>query len=154
MPLPAGEASGVIAKTARECGNASALIKERLGDDVPVTLVTGGSANLPRGVSILPSYLSKGIEFDAVLVWDASKGRYGREQDRKLLYTVCTRALHVLHVYCLGEPSPFLAASGGPARTTDAASIGRGAASAAADTLSAADTPSSAAIPTSAEANP
>lgn len=99
---------GVIAKTARECGNASAMIKERLPDDVPVTLVTGGSANLPRGISVLPSYLSKGIEFDAVLVWDASESRYGREQDRKLLYTVCTRALHVLHVYCLGEPSPFL----------------------------------------------
>ncbi|MBB6691631.1 UvrD-helicase domain-containing protein [Cohnella xylanilytica] len=107
--LEAGYATiGIIAKTARECGNASAVIKERLADDVPVTLVTGGSANLPKGVSILPSYLSKGIEFDAVLVWDASGSRYGREQDRKLLYTVCTRALHVLRVYSLGVRSPFL----------------------------------------------
>lgn len=99
---------GVIAKSAKECGNAAALLKERLPDEVPVTYVTGGSAELPRGVSVLPSYLAKGIEFDAVVVWDASAARYGQERDRKLLYTVCTRALHVLHVYHLGEPSSWL----------------------------------------------
>ncbi|MBB6735628.1 RNA polymerase recycling motor HelD [Cohnella zeiphila] len=99
---------GIIAKTAKECGNAGALLKERLTDDIPLTLVTGGSANLPRGISVLPSYLSKGIEFDAVLVWDASQRRYGRERDRKLLYTVCTRALHKLHVYAIGTPSALL----------------------------------------------
>jgi len=99
---------GVITKTARETGNASALLKELLPDDVPVTLVTGGSAELPKGVSVLPSYLAKGIEFDAVLVWDASFARYGKDKDRKLLYTVCTRALHVLHIYYTGEASPWL----------------------------------------------
>ena len=99
---------GVITKTAHESGNAVALIKERLTDDVPVTLLTGVSGSLPRGVSVLPSYLAKGIEFDAVLVWDGSAARYGRERDRRLLYTVCTRALHRLHVYHVGEASPFL----------------------------------------------
>jgi DNA helicase-2/ATP-dependent DNA helicase PcrA len=99
---------GVITKTAHETGNASALLKEGLPDEVPVTLVTGGSAELPKGVSVLPSYLAKGIEFDAVLVWDASSERYGQEKDRKLLYTVCTRALHVLRVYHTGKASPWL----------------------------------------------
>ncbi|RED63936.1 RNA polymerase recycling motor HelD [Cohnella lupini] len=99
---------GVITKTAYETGNASALLKEQLPDDVPVTLVTGGSAELPKGVSVLPAYLAKGIEFDAVLVWDASLAKYGKEKDRKLLYTVCTRALHVLHIYHTGEASPWL----------------------------------------------
>jgi DNA helicase-2/ATP-dependent DNA helicase PcrA len=98
---------GVITKTAHETGNASALLKEQLPDEVPITLVTGGSAELPKGVSVLPSYLAKGIEFDAVLVWDASSARYGKEKDRKLLYTVCTRALHVLHIYHTGEASPW-----------------------------------------------
>ncbi len=104
---------GVITKTAYETGNASALLKEQLSDEVPITLVTGGSAELPKGVSVLPSYLAKGIEFDAVLVWDASAAHYGKEKDRKLLYTVCTRALHILHIYHTGEPSPWL-----PARKT------------------------------------
>ncbi|MEK0316429.1 RNA polymerase recycling motor HelD [Cohnella sp. 56] len=100
---------GVIAKTAQEAGDAASLLKERLSEDVPITLISGGSANLPRGVSVLPSYLSKGIEFDAVLVWDASAERYGQERHRKLLYTVSTRALHVLHIYYTGELSPYLA---------------------------------------------
>ncbi|MCD9022931.1 RNA polymerase recycling motor HelD [Cohnella silvisoli] len=104
---------GVITKTAHETGNASALLKELLADEVPVTLVTGASAELPKGVSVLPSYLAKGIEFDAVLVWDASSARYGKEKDRKLLYTVCTRALHVLHIYHTGEASPWLPEQGG-----------------------------------------
>jgi len=99
---------GVISKTASESADAAALLKELLPDDVPMALVTGGSAELPKGVSVLPSYLAKGIEFDAVLVWDASSVRYGQEKDRKLLYTVCTRALHVLHVYFIGEASPWL----------------------------------------------
>ncbi|TVX96490.1 AAA family ATPase [Cohnella terricola] len=104
---------GVITKTASESGDAAALLKERLSGDVPLTLVTGGSAELPKGVSVLPAYLAKGIEFDAVLVWDASSERYGKEKDRKLLYTVCTRALHILHVYYTGEASPWLPRSGG-----------------------------------------
>ena len=99
---------GVITKTSHESGNASALLKEQMPDEVPITLVTGGAAELPKGVSVLPSYLAKGIEFDAVLVWDASEARYGKEKDRKLLYTVCTRALHVLHIYYIGEASPWL----------------------------------------------
>jgi DNA helicase-2/ATP-dependent DNA helicase PcrA len=103
---------GIIAKSAREGGNAAALLKERLPDEVPLTYITGSSAELPRGVSVLPSYLAKGIEFDAVIVWDASAARYGQERDRKLLYTVCTRALHVLHVYYMGEPSAWLPVNG------------------------------------------
>ncbi|OUM97994.1 MAG: hypothetical protein BAA02_08540 [Paenibacillaceae bacterium ZCTH02-B3] len=99
---------GVIAKTEGESGDAAAMVKERLTDGVPVTLLTGASGSLPRGVAVLPSYLAKGIEFDAVLVWNGSADRYGRERDRRLLYTVCTRALHRLHVYHVGEPSPFL----------------------------------------------
>jgi DNA helicase II / ATP-dependent DNA helicase PcrA len=99
---------GVITKTAHESGNAAALLKEQLPDEVPLTHVTGGSAELPKGVSVLPAYLAKGIEFDAVLVWDASEALYGKEKDRKLLYTVCTRALHVLHIYHTGEPSHWL----------------------------------------------
>lgn len=99
---------GVIAKTARECGDAAALLKERLPDEWPVAHLSGESAVLPKGVAVMPSYLAKGIEFDAVIVWDASAACYGKDHDRKLLYTVCTRALHALHIYFRGEPSPHL----------------------------------------------
>jgi len=57
---------------------------------------------------IVPAYLSKGIEFDAVIIYDASEDCYGTEDVRRLFYTACTRAMHELQVYTLGEPSPFM----------------------------------------------
>lgn len=52
--------------------------------------------------------MAKGVEFDAVLIYDASAGQYSRESERKLFYTACTRAMHLLYIYSLGEPSPFV----------------------------------------------
>jgi DNA helicase-2/ATP-dependent DNA helicase PcrA len=64
--------------------------------------VTTESGQLEEGISVIPAYLAKGIEFDAVLIWDASP--YG-ESDRKLLYTAFTRAMHNLAVmYRRGQP--------------------------------------------------
>ena len=57
---------------------------------------------------MLPVYLAKGLEFDGAMVLDADKETYGPEQDRKLFYTACTRALHRLHLYCSGEVSTFM----------------------------------------------
>jgi DNA helicase-2/ATP-dependent DNA helicase PcrA len=53
-------------------------------------------------------YLAKGVEFDAVLIYDASPEAYGRDNERKLLYTACTRAMHRLHLYTTGDWSPFM----------------------------------------------
>src|SRR5699024_11850781 len=61
-----------------------------------------------KGVLILPSYLAKGIEFDGVIIYNASKEVYNRESERKLFYTACTRAMHALHLFTMGEKSPFL----------------------------------------------
>ncbi|KAA9004086.1 AAA family ATPase [Paenibacillus spiritus] len=94
----------VICKTAKE----SAEVHEALKDRLPVRLVTKETPNFQKGTLILPAYLAKGVEFDAVLIWDGSAEAYSRESERKLFYTACTRAMHVLHVYCDGQPSPFL----------------------------------------------
>ena len=61
-----------------------------------------------QGVVVVPSYLSKGIEFDAVIIYDASEHVYGNESLRRVFYTACTRAMHYLQLYSVGEPSPFL----------------------------------------------
>jgi len=47
---------------------------------------------------IIPSYLAKGLEFDAVLVSNASSEQY-TELERNLFYVVLTRALHKLEIY-------------------------------------------------------
>jgi DNA helicase-2/ATP-dependent DNA helicase PcrA len=53
------------------------------------------------GLVVLPSYLAKGLEYDAVIAVDAES--YG-QPERALLYTVCTRALHRLTIIARGEP--------------------------------------------------
>ncbi|MED0675332.1 MULTISPECIES: hypothetical protein [Aneurinibacillus] len=42
------------------------------------------------------------------MVYNGSQAQYGRDSERKLFYTVCTRAMHELHVYFIGEMSPFI----------------------------------------------
>ena len=58
--------------------------------------------------SILPSYMAKGLEFDAVLICDGDSDTYQTGDDRKLLYIECTRALHRLSLFCQGELTPLL----------------------------------------------
>lgn len=97
----------VICKTAEE----SAQVYDQLQDKLPVRLVTKETPNFQKGTLVLPAYLAKGVEFDAVIIYDGSAEKYGRENERKLFYTACTRAMHLLHVYSLGQPNPFLPAS-------------------------------------------
>ncbi len=53
-------------------------------------------------IMIIPSYLSKGLEFDAVIVSNASSEKY-IEKERNLFYVVLTRALHKLELFYTGE---------------------------------------------------
>ncbi|GGJ00626.1 DNA helicase [Alicyclobacillus cellulosilyticus] len=70
--------------------------------------LTAEDAAFHAGVVLVPVYLAKGLEFDAVLVADASD--YQEEAERRLLYTACTRALHRLRLYeWQGAPCPLLA---------------------------------------------
>ncbi|MBU9713173.1 UvrD-helicase domain-containing protein [Bacillus tamaricis] len=95
----------IICKTAEQSANAYTVLKERLPD---LRLLTKDSTTFHKGVVILPAYLAKGIEFDTVVIYDASDKQYGREMDRKLFYTACTRAMHHLHLISLSEKSRFI----------------------------------------------
>lgn len=53
-------------------------------------------------IMIIPSYLAKGLEFDVALVYNANEENYPKEH-KKLLYVVCTRAMHKLNVYFKGN---------------------------------------------------
>ena len=95
----------VIGKTARECQ----AVYERLKGLVPIRLITKEEKTLAGGPVIIPSYLAKGLEFDAVLICDCSRAVYRTPAELTILYTVCTRALHQLFLYYTGELSPLLA---------------------------------------------
>ncbi|WP_410769322.1 RNA polymerase recycling motor HelD [Fontibacillus sp. BL9] len=94
----------VICKTAAE----SLEAYEDLSSDLPVKLIKKTTLSFEKGIHIIPAYLAKGVEFDAVLIYDGSDRKYTRETERKLFYTACTRAMHLLHVYSIGEPSRFI----------------------------------------------
>ncbi|MFD1738644.1 RNA polymerase recycling motor HelD [Bacillus salitolerans] len=95
----------IICKTAEE----SICAYEALSSSIDeVKLLKSSSIEYEQGVVIVPSYLSKGIEFDAVIIYDASENVYGDESLRRAFYTACTRAMHYLQLYSVGEPSPFL----------------------------------------------
>lgn len=94
----------IICKSAEESKHAF----EALSDIKDIKLLTNSSIEYEQGVVVIPSYLSKGIEFDAVIIYDASEQVYGDESLRRLFYTACTRAMHYLQLYSLGIPTPLL----------------------------------------------
>lgn len=94
----------IICKTAKE----SKKIYDALVGQIPAQLITQNVRTFVNEIVIIPSYLAKGLEFDSVIVWDAGKHEYSREEERKLFYTVCTRALHRLRILYSGELTPFI----------------------------------------------
>lgn len=94
----------IICKTEKESEKVYHLLKQHLH----LQLIRKDIPTYEEGVVVIPSYLAKGLEFDAVIVYNASSRLYGRESERNLLYTVCTRALHRLEIYYLDSASPFL----------------------------------------------
>jgi DNA helicase II / ATP-dependent DNA helicase PcrA len=85
----------IICKTAKESKIAFDLLK----NEIPVRLIEKGTIAYEQGTLIIPAYLAKGIEFDSVIIYDASQ--YNSAEDRKLFYTACTRAMHELHVMAI-----------------------------------------------------
>jgi DNA helicase-2/ATP-dependent DNA helicase PcrA len=102
----------VICKTARESWAAYddiKSLKDLLKDRKP-HLVKASEHGFRRGILVIPSYLAKGLEFETVLIYNASQEDYSYPEERHVLYAACTRALHRLHLHYAGELSPFIEA--------------------------------------------
>jgi DNA helicase II / ATP-dependent DNA helicase PcrA len=98
------ESIAVICKTASEAANVHAELNKELS----VRLVTKFTPTFEQGVLVIPAYLAKGVEFDAVIIYNGSSEHYRHESERKLFYTACTRAMHLLHIHAAGDLSPFI----------------------------------------------
>lgn len=97
------EMIAVICKTVQE----TERVYKELKEVVPVTQITEETYGFSKGFIVLPVYLAKGIEFDAVIIADGSSSNY-KEKDRTLFYTACTRAMHDLTIISGEEPCHFI----------------------------------------------
>lgn len=85
----------------------STYLFNKIKHKLDIQLIKNGSVSDLQGVFILPVYMSKGLEFDTVLICDADSQNYHDEDDKNLLYVACTRALHKLSLFCENEVSPL-----------------------------------------------
>ncbi|WP_432663475.1 RNA polymerase recycling motor HelD [Wukongibacter baidiensis] len=97
----------IICKTSKECEEVYRTFEEWNHRDIQ--LITSKDTEYHGGIVIIPSYLAKGLEFDAVIIYDCSKDSYlNNELHIKLFYVATTRALHKLYIYYRKEPSALI----------------------------------------------
>ena len=82
----------IITKDPKESFELYNSIKER----IKINLISSSNLSYESNINILPSYLSKGLEFDAVIILDTFDK--DKQLDMKLLYVSMTRALHKLYI--------------------------------------------------------
>lgn len=90
---------GIILKTTSK---ANALY-QILSGDIEMQLLTPDSHRFTKGITVTSIQMSKGLEFDEVIIISANSETYYTEYDRKLLYIACTRAMHKLSLIYTGE---------------------------------------------------
>ncbi|HBH0516950.1 TPA: AAA family ATPase [Clostridioides difficile] len=90
---------GIILKT----DNDAKAVYDALREEYSVHLISSESSRFTKGVSITSIKMSKGLEFDEVIVPSVNNKTYYSDYDRSLLYIACTRAMHKLKLTYTGE---------------------------------------------------
>ena len=86
------------------------LVARQLGRLIPVCESNPDKAVFSDGIMVLPVVYTKGLEFDAVLIFDPDKEEYPVDDGHaKLLYVAATRALHELCVLYREELTGLIA---------------------------------------------
>ena len=95
----------LIGKTVEDCKELASALK----DYENIHVIDDKDSEYNGGISIVPSYLSKGLEFDAVIITNADIHNYtDSEVDTKLLYVCATRAMNTLDIYHVEPLSKLL----------------------------------------------
>ena len=87
----------IIYKNQKELVNMNKKLKE---NSIESEIIYKDQEKYDGGICLLTSYLSKGLEFDVVIIADAQDDiyKYNNKLDMKLLYVSMTRALHKLEL--------------------------------------------------------
>lgn len=97
----------IIGKTYKECKKIKELTKKYSNYDF--NLIKDDDKNLELDLIIIPSYLTKGLEFDCSIVYNLNSETYKNvDMDKKLLYVILTRALHYEYIFYNGNISELI----------------------------------------------
>lgn len=96
----------IIGKDIDECKR----IKKKIDKyNKNVKLIQSKDSEYNAGISIVPSYLAKGLEFDSVMLFNVNNEKYQNTVlDIKLLYVAITRAMSKLDVFYTGNISELM----------------------------------------------
>lgn len=89
--------------------NEARQLYQQLNQPTGVTLIADSTKlDLSGQQFIMPIHLAKGLEFDVVVVHDASAKRFASQHELNLLYTASSRAMHELYLPYIKKPSHFI----------------------------------------------
>lgn len=87
----------IITKNEKEALELSKVLKRK--SKTKFTLIKGKEKAMNSNFVIIPSYLTKGLEFDATIIFNPSEEAYKDNLlDERLLYVSLTRALHLEYI--------------------------------------------------------
>ncbi|MDP4145419.1 MAG: RNA polymerase recycling motor HelD [Bacillota bacterium] len=95
---------GIITRTLKEAQEVYSFLQNK----VNVKAIMKDDDEYVSDTLVIPAYLAKGLEFDVVLIYNAGDENYSCQEERLLLYTACTRALHLLSIYYSGKCTPLI----------------------------------------------
>lgn len=84
----------IITKTETE----AKYLYQLLSSKIPIVFIHQHQEQYNRSLVVLPAYIAKGLEFDAVIVYSDKNHPYTKKE-KYLFYVACTRAQHQLIVY-------------------------------------------------------
>lgn len=95
---------GIITKNTKQSLQVYNLLKE----DFKFIKLVAHNEEYTNGVVIIDAFGSKGLEFDAVIIFNVNNEEFKTELDAQLLYVAVTRALHQICLLHTGKPSCFI----------------------------------------------
>lgn len=98
------ETIAIICKSQKQVNH----VYSKLENKLPLYRLDALAEEFHKGILIMPIYMAKGLEYDAVIVYEANEENYYEEEDKQLLYIATTRALHRLSLCYTGEISHLL----------------------------------------------
>lgn len=84
---------GIICKTEQQAREMADMLKSYAND---ISFLSSQSSAFVQGIVIISAHMTKGLEFDEVIIPQTDERNYRSEIDKSMLYVAVTRAMHRL----------------------------------------------------------